>query len=391
VSGIDPAVSQLVAVHEAVVNATQTLLHCTCATDDEDLDEGADEPPLLPSPGNEVFAWTSHIYNASVTDYQLWDWSKITTVCVKRAIHNTREVIAHAKAQGVRSVVGDVDPDQTQLLNRSYIAQWVLSVQATVHELGVYGVNLDIEGATASPATRQAITNATCALRAALGNAFQISFDVNVLPNRNNLTSRYDFRGLARCVDFLVPMVYDLAFANSHPTACANSPLPAIAESVRQYGALGVAPSQLVMAFPWYGFDYACVNTTLRAQGQPCTLIMDGHARFGHWQVGYGSIIATVARARQTSVYWDNATSTPWIEYVDPHAPAAPGPGVRGRISQLWFDDARSLALKYKAATAEGVRGFAIWTADAFHDGRSADHNKAAAAALWGAVPSPSA
>lgn len=29
-SGIDPARSQLLAVHEAILNATQTLLHCTC-------------------------------------------------------------------------------------------------------------------------------------------------------------------------------------------------------------------------------------------------------------------------------------------------------------------------------------------------------------------------
>ena len=29
-SGIDPTTSQVVAVHEAILNATQTLLHCTC-------------------------------------------------------------------------------------------------------------------------------------------------------------------------------------------------------------------------------------------------------------------------------------------------------------------------------------------------------------------------
>ena len=29
-SGIDPSTSQVVAVHEAILNATQTLLHCTC-------------------------------------------------------------------------------------------------------------------------------------------------------------------------------------------------------------------------------------------------------------------------------------------------------------------------------------------------------------------------
>ena len=95
----------------------------------------------------------------------------------------------------------------------------------------------------------------------------------------------------------------------------------------------------------------------------------EAHAQFGPWQKGYGTIVGTVARAPLSSVHWDEATSTPWTEYVDPHAPAAPAPGERGQISQLWFDDARSLALKYDAAAAEGVRGIAMWTADAFHDG----------------------
>ena len=59
----------------------------------------------------------------------------------------------------------------------------------------------------------------------------------------------YDFLGLSRCVDFVVPMVYDMTglTAPGHPTASANSPLGAVSESVRQYLRLGILPSQLVL------------------------------------------------------------------------------------------------------------------------------------------------
>ena len=137
-------------------------------------------------------------------------------------------------------------------------------------------------------------------------------------------------------------MVYDMTASTSpgHATASANSPLYAIAECVRQYRALGVAPSQLVLAFPWYGYDFPCANTTRQAAGEPCKLIEHG-AHIGGWERGFGTVVDTVKRAPLASMYWDDRTSTPWTEYVNPDAPAAPKPGERGQISQLWFDDAR--------------------------------------------------
>jgi spore germination protein YaaH len=334
--------------------------------------------------GREVFAFTAKIYNASADDYLLWDWSKVTTVCVWHSFVGNGSIIKYAKARGVNVVVGGIDPHKDQLLNTSYIDQWVADTSKLVSTLGVDGVNLDIEGEGAHPASKQAITNVTCAIRAALGASKSVSFDIAVYPNLT--ASGYDFLAISRCVDFLVPMVYDMTGSTSpgHATASANSHLYAVAECVRQYHALGIAASQLVLAFPWYGYSFPCLNTTKQATGEPCKLIHQGV--LGEWQRGFGTIVDTVARAPLASMYWDEATSTPWTEVVDPDAPAAPVPGQRGRVSQIWFDDARSLALKYEMALTHGARGVGIWTADAFHR-TGADGSKRAASIMWGAVP----
>jgi hypothetical protein len=38
----------------------------------------------------------------------------------------------------------------------------------------------------------------------------------------------------------------------------ANTPYDSAQRAVRQYLALGIPPSKLVLGLPWYGYDYAC-------------------------------------------------------------------------------------------------------------------------------------
>ena len=59
-----------------------------------------------------------------------------------------------------------------------------------------------------------------------------------------------------------------------------------------------------------------------------------------------------------------------------------------GSIHQCWYDDPRSLALKYAAAAERGARGVAFWTGDSFH---RANGTKSAGAAkdMWAVVPTP--
>ena len=51
-----------------------------------------------------------------------------------------------------------------------------------------------------------------------------------------------------------------------------------------------------------------------------------------------------------------------------------------GTLHQVWFDDPKTLAVKYAALRAAGVAALGMWTAD------SAGDNASIAAAMWRAL-----
>ena len=53
----------------------------------------------------EVFVFSAKIYNATAADYLLWDWTRLTTVCVWHSFIGDGSLIKYAKSKGVK--VGD--------------------------------------------------------------------------------------------------------------------------------------------------------------------------------------------------------------------------------------------------------------------------------------------
>ena len=66
---------------------------------------------------------------------------------------------------------------------------------------------------------------------------------------------------------------------------------------------------------------------------------------------------------------------------ISPYSYRSPDGGIHADL--LWYDDPQTLAAKYAAIKAAGVRGVGMWTADC------AGNDASVAAGLWGAVPSP--
>ena len=104
-------------------------------------------------------------------------------------------------------------------------------------------------------------------------------------------------------------------------------------------------------------------------------------------QQGYGQMLDLFDAAEQSGTgqrgvthYWDKESSTPWAEFWNASSP--------DRIVQAWYDNPRSLNLKYKAAEAHGYGGVAIWTADGFHRSAGGAASRAAAAVLWAGLRS---
>jgi di-N-acetylchitobiase len=331
----------------------------------------------------KVVIFHAPIYNSSQRDYKLYDWAKVDTIIVWRSymsadlVPNVRKLRSDA-----RVIIGGHHLNMSQITNASAVRAWTQEMVALVQSYGADGLNLDIEQSTAS--LRGAVTSLTCGLSAALQAAspsYSLSFDLGVYPKTQ--ASAYDHKALAHCLEYIIPMAYDMTHGHSSPKPIgSNSPLPAVRECIDEYRQLGVRPSQIVIGFPWYGYDFPCAASTAPATGKPCTLEQPPPAHIGGWERGYGEILdifdGVEAAGRGVTHYWDAESSTPWVEYVN---------ASNGRVQQVVYDDPRSLRLKYLAAQAAGAGGVAIWTGDAGHRADDATAGAAARAALWQAVP----
>jgi len=80
-----------------------------------------------------------------------------------------------------------------------------------------------------------------------------------------------------------------------------------------------------------------------------------------------------------TSLKWDESTQSPFFNFVVNSS----------KVHQVWFDDARSSALKYGVAKQMGLRGVGPYTwSDLDADGSVTGNPRAAAESksMWGAL-----
>ena len=332
-----------------------------------------------------VMAFHAPIYNASQHDWALYDWDSLDYVIVWRSILDRPDpdkfLIPYAHAHNAGVLIGGIDPAHDVLGNHTAEQEWIDSLLTILKAEDADGLNIDIE--QSKPGQKDAVTHLTCSLYSQLKSALPdalLTFDLGVYPNDQQKS--YDHKALSKCLDFITPMAYDMT---GHHVG-SNSPLPGITKCASQYKALGIAPSQLVIGLPWYGYAFPCSNDTLPGRGKPCAL---GHTptHIGIWEQGYGQMLDLFDAAEQSGTgqrgvthYWDKESSTPWAEFWNASSP--------DRIVQAWYDNPRSLSLKYKAAEAHGYGGVAIWTADGFHRSAGGAASRAAAAELWAGLRS---
>jgi spore germination protein YaaH len=325
-----------------------------------------------------VCAFHAPIYNASRADWRLYNWSKVDCVFVWRSMLDDA-LISHAHAANATVSLGGIDMSPDQMGNTTAESRWIADLVVLAQQHAIDGLNLDWEKMDQRPEKKGLMTSLVCrlqaALKAALGPRALLSFDLGIYPAAQ--TAGYDHKGLAACLDWVVPMAYDMTGGKVH----SNSPLSAVQTSTAQYAALGVPASKLMLAFPWYGWDYTCApNQTaalaagaLGGAGTKCTTKF--HSGF---ERGYGQILDVLAGAPAPSVhtYWDEGSSTPWAQYVNQST---------GETHQVVYDNPRSVRLKVRAAAAFGVAGVAFWTGDGVH--RALDSATARAATdMWAAV-----
>jgi len=172
-------------------------------------------------------------------------------------------------------------------------------------------------------------------------------------------------------------MGYDFPNWAARPPQLANSPLPGLRKSLEQFAQIGIPADKLILALPWYGYDFVCDNNA--TLGAPC--LPNCTRSSPNWQVDcpqrdYKQIMPSLLRATKAQGRdpwrFDPVSTSVYFDYLS----------TSGTRHQVWFDDPTSLTVKYRWARAAGFRGVAMWEAQS----ANASTQPRQTGGMWGAV-----
>lgn len=206
-------------------------------------------------------------------------------------------------------------------------ARAIQAVQELIRREGYDGVHIDFE--TVPPEERQRLTAFVRRVREVLPRGRLLS--IAVFPrDRNDAadpnTGAYDYGQLGRIVDFFILMTYSEHRADTGPGPLASRDY---VDRMIRY-ALGHVPREkIVVGLGAFGFDWGG----------------DGIPRYlDHAQA------VQLARQRGAEVRWDPQAQVPFFRYAEAGAPHA-----------VYFENARSWAVKLDLVRQHRVRGVAVW------------------------------
>jgi spore germination protein YaaH len=175
---------------------------------------------------------------------------------------------------------------------------------------------------------------------------------------------------------------------NDRSGGMSNDPMPFIEQYLNVTLGLGIPASKIVVAFPWYNCDFDCGEAGNPAGGVNCSALKPKEFCPGAnssippykfcWNnftdLGYAQTLPMIGLGQRqgNTIQWDDHQIVNWINYYnesDKH------------YHQVWFDNPKSLELKYQWAAERGLRGVGMWTPSATL------FDEDASRAMWAAVP----
>jgi hypothetical protein len=267
---------------------------------------------------------------------------------VIRAHQAGAKVVLVIKGSGTASINDVVTvPSETQLV-----------ITNTINAIGAKnldGVNVDFEGNTdpAYPNIQSGLTNFMTQMSAQVHQRWPNAF---VSIDTYSGSASWDgglmkIDALAPVVDAMFIMAYDMSFDNSPGQAGPNAPMAGWTfndtTSVREY--LAKAPaSKIILGVPWYGYRFNTASNTAYA---PTT---DATAE------SYARDLVDLACGPGVSQGWDATGQSPGATWYSPRTGDPCGNNL-GSWQMLYYDNVRSLGVKYDLVNSSGIRGMGIW------------------------------
>ncbi|EFA76415.1 glycoside hydrolase family 18 protein [Heterostelium album PN500] len=310
------------------------------------------QPLSIPFPREEFLGFA-----VTAADYTIYDWEHLTTIVLFEEPDPQMICIAHKN--NVRLSIGSEFPFD-HLGDGNFTQQWIqgyIQVLKNNYYDGINFVNMFInqdfeyvisENQSILSGLYTGVVAQTTFEMKKVNPFYQISVDVPFSPSC--IYDRcYDYFGIAQASDILLVMDYDMNL--SPDLAQANSPLPNVASGLTNYTDLLIPREKIVMAFPWYGYDYQCINN-MTLQQTECIIDPDGTLQRYFFDINE---IMMNQSLQSTGELWNDPTSSPFFNYFN---------STTNSVHQVWYDNAESIALKVQYSRKLGVGGVGVWTID---------------------------
>lgn len=228
------------------------------------------------------------------------------------------------------------DPDlgRAILANDAVRAQTIQNLLSLIEQYGFAGVNVDFENMY--PEDRQLYTNFIGEIAATLRPRGYLT-TIAAAPKFADLPTlpwvgTFDYAALGEIVDFMFIMTYEWGWIGGPPQAIA--PINQV-RRVLNYATSLIPPQKIIQGIPLYGYNWIIPDT-------PETIATTVNL-INVYNLAYrfGGVIQ-----------FDPVAQSPVLRYTDD----------TGIQHEVWFEDARSLRVKFETAREFNLRGVGFWS-----------------------------
>lgn len=282
-------------------------------------------------------------------NWKKWNWTEITNV-ILISMANFSDIYCFAHEHNVRVTIlvgaGDFHKLPDPQFRQQIISSWIDKIKT----YNLDGINMDIEGPAATKEVVDGISALTHEAHTAIKTInpnYIVTFDVYYSPFLADCISFlcYNYTAIASATDYMIAMDYDASL--DLVLAYSNSPLDLLAQSYNQYiNELGIPAQHLVMAVPWYGYNYTCSKFYNESGGDVCVI-----ADAPKSQSNFANIMESYHNNIDGLKYLAKA-KTPYFTTK-----------INGIYHQYHFDNTESLTYKFQLAQQLGLRGLTMWNA----------------------------
>lgn len=212
-----------------------------------------------------------------------------------------------------------------------------------VAEREIQGINIDFEAVPSSQSDNLTafIQSLSAQMHAELPGA-----ELSIASPAVNWSNTFDIPALTPWLDFYMVMTYDYYYGGSSLAGPVSGYYPltssfnySISHSITYYQSQGVEPGKILMGIPYYGREWPVESNTL-----PSPSIGSG-VSLTYRQIASGGNSNYIPE----NLYWDYRSYNPYYSYYN------------GTWNQCFFDNTRSLGLKYNAVNRRSLAGIGIW------------------------------